>query len=341
MDFSKLRSGAIDFSVFITTHLILLSITVYSFWGLLGPDLSALGRQSAEYAVMWLEEPTVVSLLDTYALRPIIPALAVFVAIFILHVHQQGLQAIGKYTPPALVWDHIPALREWDGMNWLSVQHQLGGELNYYEVLRVITQRYDALVSKSRWPCRGNYQRTFDTFKAFAMLNIALLLIALFEQRGGGTNALLAVVFATLAAARSIVAAYHNLVESRWTLREVVNQIAEESPLKSSRAIPDFGLEAVQQSKREADEMASRYENRRRVSFDWTMPIVGSLSVLRLAWHDSLFDHRRKQLRTEQRLRHQGEGDTRGESSRLSRTLQSFYRARFDALIRRLDKNVS
>lgn len=310
MDFSKLRTGAVDFAVFLTGHLMWLSITIYSLWALLGSDLTDAARHSSQLAVEWLEQPAVATLVETYALRPLIPALAVFLAIFLLHVHQQALRVIGQYTPPELIFDHVPALRELDGMQWLSIQHQLGGDRNYGEVHRTLVRRYDELFTK-KWPDAWKFNASFEIFKALALLNLVLFVTAFLVDRSGGTNLVLAAVFAILAAAQAAVGAYHRFNYSRWTLHDVIQEIAEESPLKSSKAIPDFSSDEVQRSKREAEQMTVQYENRRRLGLGWRLPVIGSLSILRQTLRDSIQRRRFKQLIHQQRDAAKAAGDAR------------------------------
>ena len=307
MDFSKLRSGAVDFAVFLTGHLITLGVTLYSLWLLLGEDLNAAAQRSAELAVARLEDPTIAAFLDAYSLRSLIPALAVFIVIFVLHVHQRGLHAIGRYTPPEIVWDQVPALREWDAMQWLMIQQRLGGDLEYDEVRRLLVRRYESLFSK-RWPEISRLTDAFDVLKALALVNVVLFLVGLFVHRNGGANLLLGALFAALAAATVVVAAYHHANNSRWTLREAVEQVADESAAaRASTYIPDFSSAEVQRRKREADEIAVRHQIRSMLGFGWSLPVVGSLSIVRQTWRDARF---RRELR-EMQARHKADTEAR------------------------------
>ena len=272
MDFSKIRSGVIDFSVFLVEHSLWLAATLFSVYVLIGTQLNDGFTWLANDAVQRITAPAVAGFISTYKLEGLLPFLVIFGAVFILHAHLSTLRAIGRYTPPAVRWSSIPALWHVGKDTWMGLMWQTGPKLGLVELIGMVGNKYEK-IAQERYPDTTRYDDAFELLKAMALINLLLAGFGVATGRSALENLLLAGLFAALSAFTLWIDLYHRTMRSKWALQRTFAEIRAEHGNAEGVAPPRPWFD---QQKKHFEDYFAHPASRRVIHFDIALPLLGS-----------------------------------------------------------------
>jgi hypothetical protein len=231
-------------------------------------------------AVAAVESSQVKTLLAGYGLKPLIPALAFFLLIFILHAHRRLLMLVGSFVPPDLVMYYMPGLRYISAGEWRHAWGAFGADYSVYDLRSFVEDRYERAMKKRRF---YDYLNAFIMLKALALLNLFLVVIDQMHHRRVVGNLVLLILFFVAATVSVALHIYHERNNSKWAISEILKALRVKNSEKGHASATD---EDRTRESLQADALVKSECSVRMYSFGVRLPMIGNLNVLKESLRD-------------------------------------------------------